>query len=264
MDEDKLHRDYVLVLQNDSVWYHRVRKYVADNDYDTFRRKTVSHMWELNKDEVRNMGSSAQLFIMLTLWEQYESQLRPLEILGDNSVYAADKERFNELIRRSKPKPQEEPWTEQDKRNLQRLVKGRCSMPYMMTCLGRLEDAIQFQIDKGDFDTKSLKEQKQEIESNMNNAAEHFAKVEATLIETFIQNLKENIAMSKPIFENKSFVNGLDVNEMSEAQLIAAIKTVEGEIAELKTVKSKSTKIAAKIAEMQGALANIVAVLDAK
>lgn len=64
--------------------------------------------------------------------------------------------------------------------------------------------------------------------------------------------------------ETITYVYGQDVKDMTEAQLIAAIKQVEKEIGLLSDVKSKSKKIAAKIAEYEKTLADIVAVLDAK
>lgn len=67
-----------------------------------------------------------------------------------------------------------------------------------------------------------------------------------------------------PAFETKHYVFGQDVGNMTEGQLVDAIKRIENEIADLKTVKTKSTKIAAKIAELNAMLAKVVEVLDAK
>lgn len=67
-----------------------------------------------------------------------------------------------------------------------------------------------------------------------------------------------------PAFETKHYVFGQDVSNMTEGQLVDAIKRIENEIADLKTVKTKSTKITAKIAELNVMLAKVVEVLDAK
>ena len=67
-----------------------------------------------------------------------------------------------------------------------------------------------------------------------------------------------------PAFETKSYIFGNDVKNMTEEALISAIKRVEEQIADLKTVKSKSSKIASKIAELQEQLGFIVTELDAR
>ena len=61
-----------------------------------------------------------------------------------------------------------------------------------------------------------------------------------------------------------TYINNADVTKLSDEQLIDAIKTIENEIAALKAVKTKSTKITAKIAEAQDTLAKVVAVLDGR
>lgn len=68
----------------------------------------------------------------------------------------------------------------------------------------------------------------------------------------------------EPAFKTVSYVYGTPVESLSEAQMIGAIKEVEKEIENLKTVKTKSTKIAAKIKELEAMLASIVTALDGK
>lgn len=65
-------------------------------------------------------------------------------------------------------------------------------------------------------------------------------------------------------FVTKSYIYGKDVEQMSEGELISAIRSVEAEIGSLKTVQTPSKKIAAKIEELQDMLAKIVGVLDGK
>lgn len=61
-----------------------------------------------------------------------------------------------------------------------------------------------------------------------------------------------------------TYINNADVTKLTDEQLIDAIKTIENEIAALKAVKTKSTKITAKITEAQDTLAKVVAVLDGR
>lgn len=63
-------------------------------------------------------------------------------------------------------------------------------------------------------------------------------------------------------FVTKSYIYGKDVEQMSEGELISAIRSVEAEIGSLKTVQTPSKKIAAKIAELEDMLKKIVATLD--
>lgn len=69
---------------------------------------------------------------------------------------------------------------------------------------------------------------------------------------------------NEPAFKTISYVYGTPVESLSEAQMIGAIKEVEKEIENLKTVKTKSSKIAAKIKELEAMLASIVTALDGK
>lgn len=77
--------------------------------------------------------------------------------------------------------------------------------------------------------------------------------------ETTIMN-----STSTQAFATVSYVYGRPVKDLSEAELISAIKGLEKEIADLGTVKTASTKITAKIEELNGMLAQVVAALDAK
>ena len=65
-------------------------------------------------------------------------------------------------------------------------------------------------------------------------------------------------------FETKHYVYGMDVANMSSGQLIDAIKKLEAETADLKSVKAKSEHIKKRIAELEAMLVKIVEVLDAK
>ena len=75
---------------------------------------------------------------------------------------------------------------------------------------------------------------------------------------------KEIPVSNKIIIKNVTFINNVDVTSLNDDQLIDAIKTIESEIADLKSVKTKSAKIAAKILEAQGTLTTIVELLDGR
>lgn len=65
-------------------------------------------------------------------------------------------------------------------------------------------------------------------------------------------------------FETKHFVFGSDISTLSSNQLIDAIKKVEAEIADLKSVKTKSKHITERVKELEDMLGKIVEALDAK
>ena len=65
-------------------------------------------------------------------------------------------------------------------------------------------------------------------------------------------------------FETKHFVFGQNIDSLTESDLINAVKMVENEITDLKSVKTKSTRITAKVKELEDMLAEIVKVLDAQ
>lgn len=65
-------------------------------------------------------------------------------------------------------------------------------------------------------------------------------------------------------FETRHYVFGIDVSTMSSGQLIEAIKRIEGEIADLKAVKTKSKHITEKIKSLDEMLGKVVEQLDAQ
>ena len=62
--------------------------------------------------------------------------------------------------------------------------------------------------------------------------------------------------------EQKTFLNGIDVKSFSDAQLIEKIEQAEAEIARLKNVKTQSTKIKARIAELETGATQLASLLD--
>jgi hypothetical protein len=76
--------------------------------------------------------------------------------------------------------------------------------------------------------------------------------------------MNETIKQNTPAFETRNYVNGTDARNLSDEQLIDAIKKLEAEIAALATVKSKSKAIAKKGAELEAMLASTVELLDSR
>ena len=68
---------------------------------------------------------------------------------------------------------------------------------------------------------------------------------------------------AKAPFTTANYVFGRDVSTMSSADLIDAIRRVEGEIKSLKSVETKSAFIDKEIKNLEDGLAKIVAALDA-
>ncbi len=111
--------------------------------------------------------------------------------------------------------------------------------------------------------TQEMKALEVEIESHVKSAATHFAK----LADNLNQTLKENHTMQTnqdKAFEIKTVIFGKDASLMSEEELIAAIKHIEGSIAKLKEVKTASKKIAANIEALEEDVQKIVSVLDTR
>lgn len=75
---------------------------------------------------------------------------------------------------------------------------------------------------------------------------------------------KEIPVSKKIIIQNVTFINNVDVTTMNDAQLIDAIRTIENEINDLKAIKAKSVKIAAKILDAQLTLNKVVEILDGR
>ena len=75
----------------------------------------------------------------------------------------------------------------------------------------------------------------------------------------------EETNMSNQItFKTVTYINNNDVLSLTDEQLITYIKAIEREIADLKSVATKSKKIEAKIADAEATLAKVVEVLDSK
>lgn len=75
---------------------------------------------------------------------------------------------------------------------------------------------------------------------------------------------KESPIMATPTFVTITYVSGKPLNELTNDDLINAIKACEKEIESLREVKRTSTKVAAKIAELDSTADKIRDALDAR
>lgn len=104
---------------------------------------------------------------------------------------------------------------------------------------------------------------KQEIDDHIQAAQEAFSRVATALASTTEKEHTMNTNPNTPI-ETKTIIFGRDAAELSEQDLIDAIKRVEGSIGKLREVKTSSKKITANIVQLEAQLAAIVDVLDAR
>lgn len=74
---------------------------------------------------------------------------------------------------------------------------------------------------------------------------------------------KEEKIMSVTV-ENKTFVNGVDVNTLDAANLLGSVKQLETEIRDLKSVEISSKYVEKKIKELEETLKKVVKLLDSK
>lgn len=64
--------------------------------------------------------------------------------------------------------------------------------------------------------------------------------------------------------QHKTFVNGGDIDHMSDAQLFEIIRKTEAEIAQLEAIKNKPKRLQSKIKQLQGGIDAVVALLDSR
>jgi hypothetical protein len=104
------------------------------------------------------------------------------------------------------------------------------------------------------------------VKDHVDNANQIFERVETNFQDALSTIIEGNIMnqLSTQAFATKHYVYGQDVEALTEAQLIDAIKKIEAEIAQLGEVKTASKKIAAKKTELTEMLAKVVETLDAK
>jgi len=80
----------------------------------------------------------------------------------------------------------------------------------------------------------------------------------------YIQPITTGAATMKPTFETKHYINGTEAKSLDENALIQVIADGEAQIERLKAVKTKSTAITKKIAQIEETLKSVVAELDSR
>lgn len=79
-----------------------------------------------------------------------------------------------------------------------------------------------------------------------------------------LQEPEKEETMSIIKITHVTYINGTPIDQVKDDQLIEHIKKAEADIADLKSIKTKSEKIKAKIEELNASLAEVVAILDAR
>lgn len=64
--------------------------------------------------------------------------------------------------------------------------------------------------------------------------------------------------------EHKTFVNGIDVRDLSTEAIVGIIDESEQTISRLNTLRAKPKQVAAKITELQTGIDSLVALLDSR
>jgi len=84
-------------------------------------------------------------------------------------------------------------------------------------------------------------------------------------IKTVTDHLKGTTPMTSSIvIKNVTYIDGIDINELTDAQIFNRISHAEEEIKSLKQIKAKSKKLAKSITEKQQNIDDLVALVDAR
>lgn len=243
---DWLTAQYVWAMQSDSRWAHFLAQAVKERNFAKFRRHcgaAVTDIKQLLEHGDKAFSEADRTFVVLTVWEQMGGDMDDMS--NDHLFYVERAAQAGIAYKCNKPgRDFEIPASinphEQDR--MMREIAGVNYAKFGQNPCGEIP-MMRPDLDHGAYSPGSFHNhfaatngQKEKIMSNPNSAV---------------------------AFEVKTYIFGQDVKDMTEAQLIEAIKKLEQEIAKLKEVKSKSTKIAAKIKAMETSLASIVDALDA-
>lgn len=115
------------------------------------------------------------------------------------------------------------------------------------------------------FDVK-LSQAEREI-SNWKQHADRVCRATDDIVDAMNSTLtqpKESPIMATPTFTTITYVSGKPLSELTNEDLINAIKACEKEIESLREVKRTSTKVAAKIAELDSTADKIRDALDGR
>jgi len=77
-------------------------------------------------------------------------------------------------------------------------------------------------------------------------------------------NSTQEPAMTAPTIETKTFIQGEDAANLSDAQIFAKISSLEGQITKLDAIKTKPKKLVKVIEDLQADIAKLVEFVDAR
>ena len=76
--------------------------------------------------------------------------------------------------------------------------------------------------------------------------------------------LAQMFITNQPAFEQRQFIHGTDMTQMSDEAVFSTIAQLEGRIADLKKIKTTSNKIKKEIENIRADIASIIEVLDSR
>ena len=77
-------------------------------------------------------------------------------------------------------------------------------------------------------------------------------------------NSTQEPAMTAPTIETKTFIQGEDAANLTDAQIFAKISSLEGQITKLDAIKTKPKKLVKVIEDLQADIAKLVEFVDAR
>lgn len=291
-EETYLFHQYVLTLKNDSAWYKATRAHVSCWDYKTYCHISYPFITTILKERGDKSTSHSRDYpreipcilrrVTMVLWETEEQLAGDIPRRQSSSFWAQH---------------------EQDAEGLKLMsVIQKTSLPVAPIGNGRHGNDSWWSATKyippkeGTYEVRipnrphfsysrwhenqwrSCSKRFDDADNPRNTDPSEFMGGPGTLFRpttnpnpvssTLASNLEERtdimpIDNTKP-FVSATYVYGQDTSDMTEAQLLGAIKKIEKEIADLKSIGVKSTKIASNIETLEKALAEVVAALDAK
>lgn len=273
-EDDYLFAQYVRALKNNFKWYRSASPHIATQMYERFALASYSYIRKLMDelgDENTNDGIPLLMRrVTMALWHESTSALACLK----EPYYMRHVATVQTYVesRMSAPKPD--------------TVVNDCAALWIDHSVDPAEDGV-YEIENPETPYRRFSmwedgkwrayvetaEKATTVKVLSNSIYKHQLRWRpiqsaATITPTLASNLEERtdimpIDTTKP-FVSADYVYGQDTSDMSEAQLLGAIKKIEKEIADLESIKTASTKIASNITGLKTALEKVVAALDAK
>jgi hypothetical protein len=289
-----LTEQYVWGIQNEGTWYNAVCNTPSNGAYGPFRRITGDYIHTLmaklksvRKDLAQDpeLSGAEWAFVRYILWVDLGGTAKTMderdqELLGFEEIEAPVKLEVFATCGEARTLVCEAPragkiWEEQEKEDLYDMLCARMPLQEICVKLARTSLAI---CERGVligvlkktveadyvFVKPRIRLKSPDTIQVSNNEVNQTTFTENEEMNYPTANVNTTSMPPQKAFETKVIIFGRDAANMTEQELINAIKQVEGEIARLKEVKTKSKKIAANIADLESQLASIVEVLDAR